>query len=485
MSLIQIFSLALLVLAFAVAIARHINVGLTTIPAGFLLCVVAGVPVDTYYAQFPGSLVLLILGVTLLFTHAHRSGAIDRLTDLAVGATGRRDWVLPWIMFLLAAVLSGIGALPAAALAIVVPIAMGTAHRRGINLTLMGLVTISGALAGGFSPLSVWGQLIVTLTDKAHRPISHLGMFVIEFLLQVVVALVAFLVFGGIALMRRPPGAAPGEEREAGQELAQAPGEPETWPSGAAPGTSSGSGKAVAVRPAAARRTTAPGTATAPQATAPAGTATSTAAPAAPAPAGVTPYQVTSLLGIAAFVAIVLVFDADVGLTAFSVALVLQVLHRPAEKEMLRGLPWSVVLVITGVLLYVGVLQQVGTLDAIEKHLGGIESLGLSILVLGFVGSLFASFESSSVAVLGLVIPVAIKITSGVSSTALLLILSAVSWAIVVSSPSPYHVSGGLVLASSPDAEQQGLFRRLLLWAVCVAATVPLFGWLLPTLGPS
>lgn len=153
-----------------------------------MLLLVARAPVDKYFAQFPGSLDVLILGVTFLFGHAQRSGAIDRLTELAVRATGRRDWVLPRIMFLLAAVLGGIGALPAAALAIVVPIAMRTAQLRRINLMLMGLVTITGALAGGFSPISVWGQLVVTLGAKADRPISNLGLFVIEFVLNLLVA---------------------------------------------------------------------------------------------------------------------------------------------------------------------------------------------------------------------------------------------------------------------------------------------------------
>lgn len=420
MSPVQIFSLALLVLAFAIAMARHMNVGFTTIPAGFLLCLVAGVPVDAYFARFPGSLVVLILGVTFLFGHAQRSGAIDLLTGLAVGATGRRDWMLPWIMFALAAALSGIGALPAASLAIVVPIAIRAAQQRRINPVMMGLVTISGALAGGFSPISVWGQLVLTLAKEAGRPLSAPGLFLIEFALNLLVACVAFALFGGPALIRRPPG----------PDVARDPA-----PSG----------------------TTTPRT---------------------------TPYQITSLLGIAAFVATVLVFDVDVGLAAFSVALVLQVVHRPDEKETVRALPWSVVLVITGVLLYVGVLQQVGTLKAISHHLGGISSTGLAILALTYVGSLFASFESSSVAVLGLVVPVALHVTSGVEGTALLLIVCAVCWAIVVSSPSPYHLSGGLVLASSPEPEQPRMFRRLLAWSLSVAAVVPLIGWLLPTLGP-
>ena len=455
MSIIQIFSLVLLVIAFAVAIWRHMNVGLTTIPAGFVLVLVAGSSVNDYFAQFPGSLVVLILGVTFLFGHAQRSGAIDRLTELAARATGRRDWVLPWIMFLLAAVLSGIGALPAAALAIVVPIAMRTAQVRGINPMLMGLVTIMGALAGGFSPISVWGQLVTTLATKAERPISSLGLFLIEFVLNLLVAIAAFVIFGGLRLMRRHAGDAPVVAHGGG---GTSPQSPDDGGSGT-PDVPAGAPGAVAVRR----------------------IATSSAQPTTTS--RTTAYQVVSLIGIAVFVAAVLIFSVDVGLTAFAVALILQVVFRPDEKEVLRSLPWGVVLVVSGVLLYVGMLEQIGTFDAIADHLGDIGSFALAILALAFVGSLFASFESSSVAVLGLVIPVAIQVTPGVSGTPLLLILCAACWAIVVVSPSPYHLSGGLVLASTPESEQPRMFRRLLLWSLGVAVIVPLIGWLLPALG--
>jgi di/tricarboxylate transporter len=179
----------------------------------------------------------------------------------------------------------------------------------------------------------------------------------------------------------------------------------------------------------------------------------------------------------------VLVFSVDVGLTAFVVALILQLAFRPAEREIIRDLPWSVVLVISGVLLYVGLLEELGTFHLIANHLKDINSPTISILALAFVGSLFASFESSSVAVLGIVIPVALQVTHGVTNTVLLLILCAVSWAIVTVSSSPYHLNGGLVLASSPEPAQLRLFRQLLAWSLGVAVVVPLIGWAIPLVG--
>lgn len=419
MSLLQLFSLILLVVAFAVATLRGVNLGFTIIPAGLVLLLVAHVSTDDYFATFPASLVLQVVGVTYLFQIVQRSGAIDRAIGAAERATGRRDWLLPWVMFVLAGALSALGALPAAALAIVTPVAMRAAQLRRIDPMLMGVVTISGALAGGFSPISVWGKLIDDLTQQAHRPISIPALFALEFGLNLAVGIVAFFVYGGAGLVRAHRG---------GPEVAES--------SPDVPGTS---------------RTTL--------------------------------FELLSALAVVAFVVLVTVPDWDVGLTAISLGVVLQLIFRPSDAELVRALPWSVVLVISGVLLYVGLLQKVGTFDAIAHHIGNIGSLAVGILAVAYLGALFASFESSSVAVLGIVIPVALTVTHSLEGTSLMLALALVSWAVVVVSSNPYHLSGGLVIASSPESTRPLMFRKLLTWSFGVAAVVPLIGWAIPAVG--
>lgn len=414
MSLPQIFSLVLLAVAFVIAIWRHINVGLVIIPAGFIFASAAHIGISTFLKTFPGDLVILVIGVMYLFGHAQRSGAVDRLIQTAETLIGGRHWLLPWIMFLLAAIISGVGALPAASLAIVVPIAVRAAELRNINSMLMGVVTIMGALAGGFSPISVWGQLMVNLTRKAHYALPQASFFGIEFALNTVVAIVAFLAFGGIALVRRGP---------------QGAATPQKSPQ--------------------------------------------------PEQVRMTPYQIGSLVGFGVFVVVVLAFSLDVGLTAFTVGLILHLVFRPSDTSVISELPWSVCLVISGVLLYVGLLSQAGTLTAISHLLEEIHLPMLSVLALAYFGAIFASFESSSVAVLGVVMPVVLGL-AGATGANVLLVLSSVAFSVVVVSTSPYHLSGGLVLASSKEAEQTALFRRLLAWSIGVAAVVPVVDSILP-----
>ena len=92
----------------------------------------------------------------------------------AVRAVGGRAAAIPWVMFLVTAVLTAVGS--------VVPARGGDrrADRRSaspsstsINPVLMGLMVINGATAGGFSPISVFGSIVngvVERNDLAGEP---------------------------------------------------------------------------------------------------------------------------------------------------------------------------------------------------------------------------------------------------------------------------------------------------------------------------
>lgn len=423
MSAVQTFSLVLLAVTFTVALWRRINVGFAMLPAAFILAEVAHIPLKQLYAGFPASLVVLVLGVMYLFGHSVRSGAIDRLVVGAERGVGERDWLLPWVSFLLAALISAVGALPVASLAVVLPVAMQTARRRQIDPMLMGVVTIMGALAGGFSPISVWGQLIRTVGLKLHYDVPVYSLFALEFLLNTALGVVAFFVYRGWTLMRRSPQSSSGPEDHQ-------PTEP-------------------VVRGA----------------------------------ASISRYEVASLVAIVVFVVAVLGFKLDVGLTAFVLGMLLHLIFVPNERNLIAALPWPVVLIIAGVLTYISLLLKLGTLEVVTKSMQGIHTAALGIIILAYFASVFASFESSQVAVLAVVVPVALKVELGLShSPALLfLVLVIIAYSAVVTSTSPFHVSGALAIANTGDADEaRSLFRRLLVWTIGVAVLVPVISSVLP-----
>ena len=76
-------------------------------------------------AGISADLVLTLIGVTYLFAIARNNGTVDLIVRSAVKAVGGRVALIPWVMFAVTAVLTGIGAASPAACAIVGPIALG------------------------------------------------------------------------------------------------------------------------------------------------------------------------------------------------------------------------------------------------------------------------------------------------------------------------------------------------------------------------
>ncbi|GAA1536905.1 SLC13 family permease [Actinomadura kijaniata] len=414
MNLPETLSLVLLVAVFALAIWRDVNVGLVALPAAFVLGAVAGIPRDRILEGFPAAIVILIIGVMYMFGHAQRSGAIDRLVHGVIRLSGGRDWALPWGMFLVGAVLSAIGTLPSATVAIILPIAMRLARNRDIDPVLMALVACSGAGVGGFSPLSPWGQIVHTLTAKAHVAYSPELLFAGLAVLKTVTTVIAFLCLGGIGLIRRGR-TTPVVEDDTSADVAPAV-------RGAAPWTR---------------------------------------------------YQIASLTGIGVFVVAVLAFGMNVVFVSLLVGLVLHLVFKPAPRRVVGEMPWGVILLTSGIMIYVANLEHAGTLEAISARLGGISAPVLAVLAVSYLAAFFATIESSTVAVLGVVVPLAAAALPGQTSTQFTMLLIAICGTIGTVAISPLHLGGGLVLANTEEAQTKRVFRWLLGWSVGAALVLP------------
>ncbi|MGP8051705.1 MAG: SLC13 family permease [Desulfobaccales bacterium] len=415
MTSMQIFALAWLVLIFALSLWREINLGLALIPAAFVLAEIAGVSGKQLYAGFPTQLIILILGVMYLWNQIHESGLADLFVGRTVALVHGRVYLLPWAMCLLTALICAAGAFPAAVLAITIPVGLEIAKRERILNALMGIVTIQGAIIGGFSPLNPWANVVATVAERAN--IHFLGgcFFLFQAILAAVIALAGFFCFGGAELLRR-----------------RSP-----------------------------RRSPAP---------------PPTASPSAPSP--FTPYQLASLAALGAFVVLVLL-KLDIGLTAFGLGVLLQIMFRGGgSQKAIAKLPWGIAMMIAGVLLYVGLLESLGVLRTIGYLLESVQRPALVRVGISYLGTIIANFESATVGVLGLVLPVAIKsMGSGSSALVVNLRLALLSGSIAVMAASPFHIGGALVLAGSDRGERT--FKDLLIWVVCLAAILPLLAFLI------
>ena len=143
------------------------------------------------------------MGVTYLFAIAQNNGTVDLMVRGAVRLVRGRVALIPWVMFGITGVLTAVGALGPAAVAIIAPIALGFAARYKINALLMGMMVIHGAQAGGFSPISVYGVTVNTITAKAGLVDSPLALFLGSLLFNAAIGVLLFVFLGGRSLIGR------------------------------------------------------------------------------------------------------------------------------------------------------------------------------------------------------------------------------------------------------------------------------------------
>jgi di/tricarboxylate transporter len=194
----QIISIVVLALIFVLATTRSTNMGALAFAGAFLVGTLAGgLDAKGIFAKFPGDIFVVLVGVTYLFALARANGTTDWLVSAAVRAVGGRIALIPWVMFVITGVLTSIGAVSPAAVAIVAPIALGFAARYGINPLLMGAMVVHGAQAGGFSPISVYGSIVNGLVERNDIPGNPLVLFLASLVVNLAIAVVLFLVLGG------------------------------------------------------------------------------------------------------------------------------------------------------------------------------------------------------------------------------------------------------------------------------------------------
>ncbi|MEU6137503.1 SLC13 family permease [Nocardioides sp. NPDC047086] len=437
---VSLVAFLVLIAAFAVGCFTRINAGLLALVAAFGVgTLIGGLSLDDVMAGFPTELLLILVGATLLFGIVKQTGTIDLLAYWAERLANGHRLLVAVLMFLLTALLASAGAFTPAAIAIVAPVALALGARFGISTLAMGLVVIQGANAGAFSPVNPFGALANVMLDKAGSPDGTLKLYLYCFAFNAVLAVVAYAGVQGI--VRRRAARADGVTAAARDEVRTSGS-----PTGDVVG---GTGSGVL---------------------------TEAKAEVVPQKVEVTPMRVLSLVSLGALLVLTTVFGLDVGVASIALAVVLIVVNPDVQQRTIDTMPWSAILLVTGIVTYVGMLESVGALADLQA---GIESLGsgsIAALITSYVVGLISAFASTT-GTLGVISPVVVPIAADPTLTALG-VVTAISISSSVVDTSPMSTSGALLMASARPEEERLFFRSLLLWAVLMIAVVPLVAWL-------
>jgi di/tricarboxylate transporter len=470
----ELISILVLVAMFIVATIRPINLGALALVGAFIVgTVVANMSEDDIVGAFPGDLFVILVGITYLFAIATNNGTIDWVVRASVRAVRGRLVAIPIVMFCLAALFTGIGAPAPAVAAILAPIAFGFAHQHGINAMLIGVLVAHGTNAGAYSPISVLGGIVNGVLDKAKLAGNDGVLFFGSFFFNLAAGAIAFWIFGGMKLLHRRA-----EAYETGDPAAEAAEAAEGGAAGGGAGTAAAGGDGGPASPSASASVgSGPGAATAREASA---TAAVTAAPPAErAPADnlrLTPHQILTLVGIVALCVATLGFDLDVGFVAITVAVVLALTNLEAHKGAVQKIAWPTVLLIAGVVTYVGVLDAMGTIDYVGDSVAGIGAPLLAALLICYVGGIVSAF-ASTVGILGALIPLAVPFLQ-TGNLGIVGVITALAVSSSIVDVSPFSTTGALLVANVRGMDREVFYRKLLIYGACITVFAPLACWL-------
>ncbi|WP_426977542.1 SLC13 family permease [Pseudarthrobacter sp. O4] len=457
-----VLSIVILAVMFLLATVLPLNMGALAFVGAFLLgSVVLGMSTNDILANFPGGLFLTIVGVTYLFAIAQNNGTIDLLVRGAVRMVGSKVALIPWVMFAITAVITAVGALSPAAVAIIAPIALSFAAKHKINPLMMGMMVVHGAQAGGFSPIAVYGVTVNGIIAKTELEASPMAIFLASFFFNLAIALVLFIVLGGSKLLSTPGGRL--VEQAAEKRMSVSVG------ARVAGVTLQGSGSDISSAGVSSKGTSAASGASATGSSAAGGQAGNGARASVP--------QLVTILGLIALAVISLGFKVDVGFVSITIAIVLALVSPAAQKGAVNKISWSTVLLICGMLTFVGVLEEAGTIKFVSD---GVAHLGmplLAALLICYIGAIVSAFASST-AILAALIPLAVPFlaTGEIGAVGVIAALAVASTIVDVS---PFSTNGALVLANAPeDVDKERFYKQILAYSGIVVAVGPAIAWL-------
>jgi di/tricarboxylate transporter len=348
------------------------------------------------------------------------------------------------MFFLLTAALSSAGPGNIAATALMAPLGMAAAGRYRISPFLMAIMIANGASAGSVSPVAPTGVIVNQLVAKMGLPDARWTIYGNNFMAHAAVAGLGFLLLGGAQLFRRrtatvatlaPHPVALGQATAAGVDLQP---EHEAVPARY--------GRLAAVTP---------------------------------PPDTLTRSQWLTLVVITAMIVSAVVFNVNVGMAAFTGALLLTLAGAANEAAAFKAVPWSVIVMVTGVTVLVALLEKTGGMDLFTEFIGHLATPATVTALTGFFTGLVSIYSSTT----GVVLPAMLPIIPGViqhmgGGDPMALVSSMVVGGHLVD-VSPLSTLGALCLAAAPPGtDTRRLFNQLLAWGVSMTLVAALVCWI-------
>jgi len=178
-------------------------------------------------------------------------------------------------------------------------------------------------------------------------------------------------------------------------------------------------------------------------------------------------HQTLTLIVIALLILGVIIFNFNIGLAAFTGAVLLSLLRAADDGEAIKRMPWGTILMVCGVTVLIALLQNTGGMDIFANLLSSIATQATVIPVLAVVIGIVSAYSSTSGVVLPAFLPTVPGLIENLGGGSALAIASTMNIAGHLVDVSPLSTIGALCIASVPAGDMsRKLFNQLLAWGM-------------------
>ncbi len=417
----------LIVLAIMMSIAigykTKINTGLIAIVfAYFIGSFAMGMSAKQVILSWPIRIMFIIFSVSLFYNFALVNGTLEKLARNLLYACRKHPGLLPFALYLAAALIAALGAGFFTVIAFMAPITLLVCDESKMD-KLVGAVAVNfGALSGGNFMTSGLGIVFRSLMDEVGYAEQSFGYTAIIFIASVIFALLVIALFRYIPKSNRNIGAGVVFEKPEPLNKTQK----------------------------------------------------------------INFYLMIAMIIIVLSFPILHIIAPgndtityinkrmDVGLVSIVFSVIALLLKLAPQQEVVAKIPWKTIIMISGVGMLISVAIEAGTINALSSWVGSSLPNWAIPIVFTIVGGFMSFFSSTTGVVTPALFPLVPELaaTTGIDP---LVIFACIVLGAQATATSPFSSGGSLILGSCPTEEERDvMFSRLLFIAVpvCIAVVV-------------
>jgi di/tricarboxylate transporter len=394
-----------------------INIGLFGILFGYLIgAFVLQMKVKAIVALWPTKLFFMIMAITFFYGFAISNGTLEKIARKTVYATKKYPYLVPFALYALTVIMSGIGPGPYAVYVFLSPLIMAIAAETGMSRLLAAVIIVGGGVAGAFTKVSIGGGITKGLIENAgYVEMAELytsRVFWNSLFAETIIFLIAYFALKGHKMKKVNIERPENFTREQKITLCLI----------------IGALGAVVI----------PSTF-----------------------AGIIPQS--EMLSF-------LKKQIDVTFVSIMAAVLALFFKVGSEKEALDKVPWKTIILLCGMGVLIGVAVEAGTIDKLADWIGNNVSSTTAPLALTLIAGIMSFFSST----MGVVMPTLYPIVPGISEAAGVnpsMLFSIITIAAAFTGFSPFSSGGALTLTGVRDeAERNKLFAQLLILPIFAMA---------------